>query len=801
MALIWTCADTGMESGPAGGRVGADCGQQPYSPSTPSNEEEPMDWGDNLGGVQELLAEGGEQLTEGLTTAGIAIVVTPPPPPPLGVQAGEQDGSTHSVAAGEGTSSSKGVPVPVPPPSIRANKASIEGPQSQGADATVRAAAAGTGHDPGDIATRAKDYLRKETEKKVTAIMEALGSDALAYNSIKKQRQQQRPILNLSSGEREQVADTGSMTTILDGRLRLVERNISLGQKQSWTYSFCTRNSECIGCRKHINYQHFPRRGSNSRGERQVIWLTDESMPPVLPVKGDQQCVKIVRLEGGTLQELSEDLARTLSGRQVAAGSAVLLTSLANMAAAGTNGYTEDLVAAIKYLKSHLGDHIIYGPLPNIMLNNCSDGSIIRSSLEVAYWSMHAFKDSPALLQNSFRLLEKMLADRMVGTTLPAPKCVLRLPTLNGGTVTVCSGWDALPQRISMPRISEEEAAMVCMVDEMRDKLAVDLDPAPIVNRWPTVAPTAAGGEAVKTALVVGSSHAGKLAAALRKLGFNTEGIFQANWRATRDNVWELEEKVRNKLDKTRVDVTIFCVLDNSIYYSLLDDGSTKAAFKDREGRFHMEGDIIISSKSAQHALFKNLQPLLEKTGGKPSILCAPMLRYLTVGCCEEPGHMPNRKSRTYEQQLMTDLKETAENFRGFLFTSGNKLIKVLDPAVSWRGKETAEIWTDDPIHPTETAYRLMAEGVISLLRYMESGARKRPRTNSNETGFSGRPPHLNRDQQGGTSNRGGLAQRGRMAPAAAVVTAGGAATAAAGATKPPATLRLHRLIFYALSS
>jgi hypothetical protein len=667
MALIWICADTGMEKGLAGGRAGADSGQQPYSPSTPSNDEEPMDWADNLRGIQDLLAEGGEQLSEGFTTAGIAIIVTPPPPPPLGEQAGEQDGFKDDTAAGNQASSrGEPEPVPVPPPSTRANMASTDGQQSQSPTETasvaalLRAAAATSGQDTSNIATRAKDYMRREAEKKVAAIMESLGGEALAYNSIKKQKQQQRLILNLNSGKRDHVADTGSMTKILDGRFRLVEKNISLGQKQTWTFSFCTKNAECIGCRSHINVQHFPRRGSNSRGERQIIWLTDESMPPVLPVKGEQQCVKIVRLEGGTLQELAEGLVRTLSGRQVAAGSAVLLTSLANMAAAGTNGYAEDLVAAIKYLKSHLGDHIIYGPLPNIMLNGCSNGSIIRTTLEVAYWSMHVFKDSPALLQNSFRLLEKMLADRTVGMTQPAPRCVLRLPTLNGGTVTVCSRWEALPQHISLPRISEEEVAIVCMVDDIRDRLAVDLDPSPIINRWPTVAATAGGGDMAKTALVVGSSHAGKLAAALRKLGFNTEGIFQANWRATRDNVWELEEKVRKKLDKTRVDFIIFCVLDNSVYYSLLDDGSTNAAFKDQEGKFHMEGDIIISSKSAQHALFKNLQPLLEASGGKPSILCAPMPRYLMVGCCEEPGHMPNRKLRTYEQQLMTDLKEAA---------------------------------------------------------------------------------------------------------------------------------------------
>jgi hypothetical protein len=85
--------------------------------------------------------------------------------------------------------------------------------------------------------------------------------------------------------------------------------------------------------------------------------------------------------------------------------------------------------------------------------------------------------------------------------------------------------------------VSEEEVAVVCMIDEIRDRLAVDLDPAPTINRWPSVVAAGADSDRFKTALVVGSSHAGKLAAALRKAGFNTEGIFQANWRPTRDNV------------------------------------------------------------------------------------------------------------------------------------------------------------------------------------------------------------------------------------------------------------------------
>jgi hypothetical protein len=151
------------------------------------------------------------------------------------------------------------------------------------------------------------------------------------------------------------------------------------------------------------------------KGGRQLIWLTDQSMPPLLPVATNQECIKIIRLENGTLQELAEGLVRTLSGRQVAAGSAVLMMSAIIMAAAGTAGYPEDLMRAIRYLKRSLGDHLQYGPLPNLLLNGCSDATVLRTCVEVAHWATAVFKDSSVLLSNSFRLVEQHLADRASG--------------------------------------------------------------------------------------------------------------------------------------------------------------------------------------------------------------------------------------------------------------------------------------------------------------------------------------------------------------------------------------------------
>jgi hypothetical protein len=143
--------------------------------------------------------------------------------------------------------------------------------------------------------------------------------------------------------------DLDSFVSSLDGRLRVAEVAINLGQKRTWSYSFNSKSMEC-DCSQHKNVVSFPRQGSGAKGGGVVIWLCDQSMPPILPAADDGSCIKIIRLEYGLLGELAEGLIALLARRQVAGGSVVLLSSLANMAAAGTAGYISDLLAAIKLL-------------------------------------------------------------------------------------------------------------------------------------------------------------------------------------------------------------------------------------------------------------------------------------------------------------------------------------------------------------------------------------------------------------------------------------------------------------------
>jgi hypothetical protein len=99
-------------------------------------------------------------------------------------------------------------------------------------------------------------------------------------------------------------------------------------------------------------------------------------------------------------------------------------------------------------------------------------------------------------------------------------------------------------------------------------------------------------------------------------------------------------------------------------------------------------GDLILSSKTAQHALFKSLKPLIDQGRNKNCILMAPLPRYISNGCCDVADHMPNRKDSDFSQGLFQDLKEAADNLKDFLFTAGLRQVKILDPQVSWRDED-----------------------------------------------------------------------------------------------------------------
>jgi hypothetical protein len=152
------------------------------------------------------------------------------------------------------------------------------------------------GDDRGEeVRRRVRDYLDTHNmERKKQEIFTAIGDNMLAYNAVKTANTASLHTVDLKSRSKVPVDIGGDLVAGLDGRMRVVDLNVVLGQKKTWTYSFDGQTLLCKNCPQHGDVVNFPQRGFGGKGCRQVIFLADQSMPPSLPASNKQCCVKIV---------------------------------------------------------------------------------------------------------------------------------------------------------------------------------------------------------------------------------------------------------------------------------------------------------------------------------------------------------------------------------------------------------------------------------------------------------------------------------------------------------------------------
>jgi hypothetical protein len=233
------------------------------------------------------------------------------------------------------------------------------------------------------------------------------------------------------------------------------------------------------------------------------------------------------------------------------------------------------------------------------------------------------FKGSDVLLSDSMSLAEKLISDRGDSDRQTVNQCRLRLPSRPRNPVEqqdVSLGPYDTSATVRAMEQEEEKQLVWGIVAEMRNKLAVDLDPEPLVDRWPT--PAAKPGDVKKSFLVVGSSHASKLAAELTRLGHSVELIFEASWKAFKNSSSILAEKVYKRMKEKVIDVVVFAALDNSIYQVLTYNGDVIQARRDNEGQYHMDGDIMVMAKPANTAYSARSSHCSRQPRGRAASYC-----------------------------------------------------------------------------------------------------------------------------------------------------------------------------------
>jgi hypothetical protein len=317
---------------------------------------------------------------------------------------------------------------------------------------------------------------------------------------------------------------------------------------------------------------------------------------------------------------------------------------------------------------------------------------------------------------------------------------------------------------------------VLSLLEELRVRQALDLHTMPSFERG--IRKPKASKKRVDF-ILVGSSNADRTSDAIINMGYSVTSVHCANWRATSNSVASLLTEVKKALQEYTCEAVILQLLDNSVYLCKADDGSLTPSLKGKDGKYHVAGDLVIASKERQFEIFNLLAPLLDLVRDMRVTFVAPMLRYVTSGCCDDLSHVHNRVQRGYRDDLSAKLFDLKNNLKNFLFMNRHRNASVLDPAVDMRGMTDREIWGEDPVHPSALVYEAIARGVVmsdekavGKRRTMsDAGPQpgpKKSRDNSSERGSSsssrGRPdPSSSAHGSGrGWIPRGGGGDRGR---------------------------------------
>jgi hypothetical protein len=725
-----------------------------YSPSIVWEEDnlgdqDNMDWSDNLDGVGILYdnllppadGHGDQQQAEldassapGADTAAAAALAVA--------------GSNNADLDLATTKPEDQVPVGQPPEGSAGTARSEEN--------TVRAApttGGGGESSAGSIVERARNFINKQKEDAIARIKDGLGDKLLGYEAVLETRRRDLATKHLLGSQPEPTPDVGSMISTGDMRLLAVKMEVSMGQRRVVTTSFDPASMTCYCSGPHSEYKIAG--GGGVRTGREAIMLTDQAYPACLEATGVRRCLKVMRIEHGMLLELADELISMLRGRYLGAGSIVLLFSATNLAVAGTSGYCADLMAAIEKLKSTVGEHVVYTPLPHFFGTGCTDQMTIRAAVEVGAWALHFFGHDNNVLRDSFDVANDIMEDAGTGGHQAEVASRHRLPAI-GRTYTTwyTSGLTTLPVAVKPAAKEKEQLLITKIIGEIRKGLAIDLEPTPSFERGvgPVMAPPSNG-----RILLLGSSNAKRLKTALQDVGMETDLMYEPRLVISRGTVEELATALAKKIKKSRPEAIVLQILDNTVYKALTEDG-VKIQHSYQGDGVHFDGDLALCDRHELSKLLKLLKPLLEAADGIKAVVVGPLPKYVTASCCDDPRHMQNRKDTSFLPNLLAELAAINKGIKDFLFLEGYRNMRAMDPWVGLRKMDVKDVWGDDPVHIRHCHYKHLADGIKLTVEKIKG--KKRMASQPESATKRGRT--VSSGSSGGTGTGGGQRRTGR---------------------------------------
>jgi hypothetical protein len=136
----------------------------------------------------------------------------------------------------------------------------------------------------------------------------------------------------------------------------------------------------------------------------------------------------------------------------------------------------------------------------------------------------------------------------------------------------------------------------------------------------------------------------------------------------------------------------------------------------------------------------------------------SPLLRYLTISCCDDPTHIVNRKDKKkFIRSMAARNREMKEEIRDLVYGKRVKNFKVVSPNIMLlTGGDDQEqaaslnsLWDEDPVHLVPGKYEVLVTAIVERSAQEvftnAPGSKHPPQPNSNT--LSGRIPRHHQRQ------------------------------------------------------
>ena len=117
------------------------------------------------------------------------------------------------------------------------------------------------------------------------------------------------------------------------------------------------------------------------------------------------------------------------------------------------------------------------------------------------------------------------------------------------------------------------------------------------------------------------------------------------NWRATKNSVVDMATHIESELAARHYTAVIFQLLDKNMFFAQCEDGSRIPARRAIDGKYHVDGELVLTDKDNQYAILKLCEPLWNAAKDKHAVVVGPLPRFSTAGCCEDTDHISKEQT------------------------------------------------------------------------------------------------------------------------------------------------------------